>query len=180
MKAQIKRTIILAAISTTALLTGCASMSPQECQTANWYEQGMRDGIHGEPRSRVEDHREACAKLGIQPDVKKYMAGRDIGIRQYCTPDVGMQEGLQGRSYRNSCPPLLEAKFLDRYRVGYRVYQAQQRVNQLDNEVNRKQRELDKARDDNKRARLRQDLRDLDRRLRDARNDVYYAERAAR
>ncbi len=170
----------LALIVTAALISGCASMSPEECRTVQWHEQGMRDGQNGHPRARADQHREACGKAGVTIDMQQYEAGRAIGIRRYCTPENGLQAGRLGRSYQNSCPPELEGRFLDNYRSGYRVYEAQQYVEQLDRELSSKEYSLRKAKDDRERSRLRSDLRDLDRRLRHARDDVYQAERRLR
>ncbi|NYT62587.1 DUF2799 domain-containing protein [Alcaligenaceae bacterium] len=171
------RTTVFAAL---ILLGGCASMSPEECQTVEWYEQGMRDGQRGYPLARSDSHREACAKVGVGLDLRRYQAGHSMGIREYCTPDVGLREGRLGRGYQNSCPPSLEHGFLQAYQAGYRVYRAQQEVDRLDRELMSKQRELDKAKNDGARSRLRKNLRNLDQRLREARNEVYYAERELR
>lgn len=140
----------------------------------------MRDGQSGQARSYLADHQQACGKVGITPDTQRYLAGREIGIREYCTAENGLREGRRGRSYKDSCPPQLERAFRDRYDAGYRVFQAQQRVDQLDQELRTKQRELDKTKEDRARARLRKDLSDLDQRLRRARDDVYDAERSLR
>jgi len=158
-------------------LGGCASMTPEECKTADWYEKGMSDGQHGRARAYLEDHVKACSEVGVRPNRERYMAGRDIGIRQYCTPHNGLQEGRRGASYANSCPPELEPAFLARYRAGYEVYRAQQRLDQINQRVQSKQRELDKAKEDKDRSRLRRDLRDLDGDARRARADLYAAER---
>ena len=158
-------------------LSGCASMSPEECRTANWYEQGMRDGIQGQPRSYVEEHREACAEVGIVPNAALWEKGRSQGIKRYCTPENGLEEGLRGGDYRNACPPELEGAFLERYRAGHRVHEARQRVERLANDQRSKQNELDRVKDDKARDRLRQQIRDLDYRLRSAREELYYEER---
>jgi hypothetical protein len=163
-----------------ALLGGCASMSEQECLTANWQEQGYRDGRNGQALSYIEDHRQACAKVGIVPNLEEYKLGRARGIAEYCTPDNAVQEGRRGASYRNACPPELEGRFLDRYRAGRRVYDAEQRANNLDSQSRDLQRRLDNEKDEDKRKRLRQQLRDLDASLRSARNEIYDAERRLR
>ncbi|NYT65432.1 DUF2799 domain-containing protein [Alcaligenaceae bacterium] len=170
----------LALIATVVLISGCASMSPEECRTVQWHEQGMRDGQHGQPRSRADQHREACGKVGVSINMQEYEAGRSIGIRRYCTPENGLEAGRLGRSYQNSCPPELEGRFLDNYRSGYRVYEAQQYVERLDREISSKEQSLRKTEDDDERSRLRSDLRELDRRLRHARDDVHQAERRLR
>jgi len=155
-------------------------MSEEECLTADWYEQGLRDGRNGQPRHYLDAHREACAKVGVVPEAVPYGKGHAEGIRQYCTPENGASLGRQGRSYRNSCPAELESAFLQRYRPAYRVYEAEQRVRSLDNEVQSKERSLDREKDEDKRRRLRRELRDLDDRLRRARDDLYDAERRER
>ncbi len=162
------------------MLTACASMSEQECLVVDWNDKGMRDGRDGQPISYVEEHREACAKVGVQPDLAQYKAGHAIGIKEYCTPENGLREGRLGHWYKRSCPAALEGRFMDAYQNGQRVYSAQQRVNQLDMELSNLQRKLDQARDDDARKRARDDLSEMDRRLRRARDDLYDAERRAR
>ncbi|MDR4126382.1 DUF2799 domain-containing protein [Yanghanlia caeni] len=160
-----------------ALLTGCASMSEEECLTADWYERGVLDGRRGEPGNYVHEHHEACAKVGVTPDNEAWQRGRSVGIRYFCTPENGERVGLEGRAYRHTCPPELEAPFLQRYRPAYRVYEAEQRVRNLSNDINNKERQLDREKDEDKRRRIRRELRDLDDRLRRARHDLYHAER---
>jgi len=158
-------------------LFGCATMSPEECLTADWYEKGVRDGMNGQPRSYIEEHREACSKAGVIPNAALWQKGRSQGIERYCTPENGLNAGRRGQYYRNACPPELEPDFLANYRAGYRVYESQQRVERLASEQRRKQYQLDREKDDKKRDRVRRQLRDLDYRLRGARDDLYYEER---
>ncbi len=40
----------------TTLLAACSSMSPQECQTANWQSVGYSDGQNGVSSNRVSDY----------------------------------------------------------------------------------------------------------------------------
>lgn len=174
------RTARVTALAAIALLSGCASMSEQECLSADWHDRGMRDGHNGQPRHYVEAHREACAKVGVVPDELAYRTGHAVGIRQYCTPENGGRVGRRGSTYRQACPAELEGAFLDRYRAGYRVYEAEQRVRSIDSDIQHKERALDKEKNEDKRRRLRRDLRDLDDRLRRARHDLHDAERRER
>ncbi len=155
-----------------ALLGGCASMSKDECRSADWREVGYHDGVKGLPRSRVEDHTEACAEAGVTVDRKAYFEARDRGIRQYCYPPNGMNVGRSGDSYRDVCPPDLEPAFLYQYRLGYAVHAAEQRVSQLDSEQRSLESQLRKADKDADRAKLRDRLRDLDGELRRARDEL--------
>lgn len=163
----------------TALLmtAGCASMSEQECRSANWRDQGTREALAGYPSSRLHEHREACAKIGVVPDVKQYMAGYEQGIRQFCTPDNGARWGRAGKSYRNSCPADLDAAFRDRYHAGKAVYDAESRLKNLRSQQDDKQRKLEKSQDDKQRQQLRDELSNLDRQLRNVRYDLDRAER---
>lgn len=162
------------------LVSGCASMSEKECLTANWFDQGYRDGRNGEPLSRLEDHRQACEKVGIIPERARYFEGRDKGILEYCTPANALYEGRQGRYYRNSCPAHLERNFLIYYQDGKRVYEAEQQVEELNRRSNQLQNSLKKEKDEATQNTLRRELREIDRELRRARDNVRYQERRVR
>ena len=144
------------------LLTGCSSMTEQECLTANWLDQGFRDGRSGQPVTRIADHRKACAKVGVLPDQVLYVQGRDQGIVHYCTPINGLTVGRQGLPYRNVCPAALEHEFLVSYEKGKRLYDAEQLVESL-NEDTRQLELLLRDEDDRDRRRdLRRHIWELD------------------
>lgn len=166
----------LSCLSAVVLLTGCAAMSEKECLTADWRDQGMSDALAGYGRSRLVDVREACAKVGVLPNEALYFDGWNRGIRQFCTPDNGARWGRQGHSYSGTCPAELGAAFSDRYREGRRAWEAEQTLQRLQGEQQDKQRALEKAKDDTNRGQLRDQLRTLDRRLSDARDELDRAE----
>ncbi|MFW8566844.1 DUF2799 domain-containing protein [Orrella sp. 11846] len=159
------------------LLSACASMSEKECLSANWLDQGYRDGRTGRPASLLEDHREACAKAGVTPNTQQYHAGRNQGLLEYCTPANAIHEGRQGRSYGNVCPMHLERQFLTNHQRGYRAYEAQQNVDRLYRDLQRAERDLNKEKDEKKRSELRQKTQHLDSRLSRARQDLHSLER---
>lgn len=159
------------------LLSGCASMSEKECLVADWHDQGHRDGRQGFPLSRVEDHRDACAKVGVAPDVTQYRGGHAQGVLEYCTPQNAVAQGRSGRHYRNACPAALEGEFLAYHAMGRRAYQAQQRVDDLYRQSQQLQRTLEKEKNEAHRRRLRGELRSLDQRLRQARDQLHHEER---
>lgn len=167
-------------LSILSLLGGCASMSEKECLTANWLDQGYRDGRHGEPLYRIEDHREACVKVGVVPDRVQYFKGRDKGILEYCTPANALYEGRQGRAYRQACPAHLERSFLIYYQDGKRIYDAEQQVEDLNRKSSQLQISLKKEKDQSKQNDLRSKLRDIDQELKRARDNVRYQERRIR
>lgn len=175
-----KRVRVVAVASLALLISSCASMNEQECLTANWLDQGFRDGRNGEPLTRIEDHRKACAKVGVRPDQKLYFEGRDRGILHYCTPDNAFQEGRLGRQYRNACPAHLEHRFLIFYEQGKQIYDAEQRIEKLNRESSSLEQALKKEDDKEQRRYLRQELRDVDRQLQRAREDMRYLEKRLR
>lgn len=170
----------LSGLGLALLLSACASMSEKECLYASWHDQGYRDGRQGYPLSRIHDHQDACARVGIEPDTGNYRDGHEKGVLEYCTPQHAVAEGRSGRPYRNACPAALESEFLSYHQSGMRVYRAQQHVDSLNRESQRLQRTMDKEKNEVKRRRLRSELRELDRRLRDARDDLHHAERRLR
>ena len=109
------------------MLQGCASLSKEECQGADWAGIGYQDGSQGLQENRFNDHRKACAEYKIKPDFSTYVNGRLRGLSQiYCKPRKGYTEGLNGRSYGNVCPSYLEAAFLSAYQYGHDIYKLRQ------------------------------------------------------
>ncbi|WP_161492538.1 DUF2799 domain-containing protein [Oceanisphaera profunda] len=159
------------------LLTGCASMSKQECLTANWLDQGFRDGRNGQPLSRIVDHRQACTKVGITPNDTLYFQGRDQGIVHYCTSENALAVGRQGLPYRNACPAALEHEFLVSYKQGKQLYEAEQRIEALSQDSRQFELLLRDEDDREQRRYLRQHIRDLDWELQRARDEQRYLER---
>lgn len=164
----------------TLLLSSCASMSKEQCLAANWLDQGFRDGRTGQPLSRLEDHRAACAKVPVIPDDNLYIEGREQGILLYCTPENALQEGVQGRPYRDACPAELEHAFLLAYNKGKQVYKAEQQVEQLNSQSRQLEQSLVREDGKNQRRYLRRQLRELDWELQRARDEYRYLERQLR
>lgn len=162
------------------LVSSCASMSEQECLSANWLDQGFRDGRSGQPLTRFQEHRQACAKVGVRPDQRLYLQGREQGVVHYCTPDNALEEGRLGRQYRNACPARLEHDFLLAYEQGKQVYDAEQRIEKLNRESKQLEQRLKTDQDKDSRRSIRQELRDVDRQLQGAREDLRYLERRLR
>lgn len=174
-----RRYLPYTALASLLVLGGCASMSPQECRTADWYDVGQRDGQNGYSRGNIENHVKACGEVHINPDRALYQKGWARGIVSYCTPHNGMEVGRRGSSYSGSCPAELEPAFRERYRLGREVYDAQQELNRLDNDSRTQERRLRDAKNDDDRNKARRDLRDIDDRQRRARDRLYDAERRA-
>lgn len=143
-------------------LSGCATLSEEECKTADWGRLGYKDGAAGQPESRLAEHAEACAKVGIRPMADLWRGGWDQGVRVYCVPRVGWNEGLAGRSYQGVCRGRGEESFLPAYQAGSDIHRVQSQINSNASEIQRLERQLSKSKDDKERHRLRERLRDLD------------------
>ncbi|NND54656.1 MAG: DUF2799 domain-containing protein [Gammaproteobacteria bacterium] len=135
-------TLVLAGIS------GCASMSGDECASGDWMTIGYEDGARGYTTDRIGQHRKACAKHGIAPDFAAYRSGRKQGLVEYCQPGRGFDIGSNGGSYNGVCSANLEADFLDAYNAGYRLYSLQSDVNRASSSINSRERELERIKAD--------------------------------
>jgi Protein of unknown function (DUF2799) len=100
------------------LLSACASLTPEQCETGDWLNLGISDGAQGRPLARLDEHREACGKVGISIDTETYIRGRDQGLTRYCTPVSGFTVGRNGRSHANVCPAELAGGFEAGYVLG--------------------------------------------------------------
>jgi hypothetical protein len=116
------------------VLSGCATLSEDECLVADWYQIGYEDGARGYPDTRIASHREACAKHGIAPQFRDYQDGHDEGVLSFCTQRNGFIQGQKGYQYTGICPPSVEGDFLDAYQAGREIYSVQSAVSSLESE----------------------------------------------
>ncbi len=178
----IRRRPLLTAMVLSGLfvLSGCASLSEEECKTADWGRLGYNDGAAGHAESRLAEHADACAKIGIRPNASLWRSGWDRGVMTYCTPNVGWREGLAGRSYSGVCRGRNEEAFLGPYRAGAEIHRLESRINSNQSEIRRLEEQLRSAPNDEARRRLRSRIRDLDdeqRYLRSSANNLRYGAR---
>lgn len=158
-------------------LAGCATLSEEECRTADWRDIGLRDGRAGHPASRLGEHLEACQKHGIRPVDAQYHAGRNRGLEEYCVLSNAMREGLAGRRYQDVCPAAVHRDFEDLNDAAYAVHDARSKMESLESEMSSRERELAKDKTPEKRRReIRDELRDMDRRLVRLRDDLRWRE----
>lgn len=111
-------------------LSACATLSKDECLTADWRTFGVEDGANGRGVSRIGKYRESCAEHGVTPNLEEYRAGHEIGARTFCTPSNGFAKGRAGAGgYENFCPNDVASPFLAAYGRGQAVYSAEQKLN---------------------------------------------------
>ena len=130
------------AIVAISLLAGCATMNKEECQTADWRTIGYEDGTHGYMASKIAEHRKACAKHGVTPNLEQYQAGREKGLRQFCREANGYRLGVSGHAYAGTCPGDMERAFEAAYHQGRDIYNLRYRIRANENLASRKQHDL--------------------------------------
>jgi hypothetical protein len=127
----------------TAALTGCNSMSEQECLATDWRTVGYEDGVNGYAGDRIARYRNACSEHGITPNLSEYQSGREDGLREFCKPANGFRVGARGASYGGVCPSDLDESFVDAYQSGRQLYVLRSRVGSAESELYSMRAELD-------------------------------------
>ena len=133
------------ALFASLLLSACSSLSESECLTADWQSIGFTDGSKGRAVDYIASHRKACADVGVTPDTRLWLAGRDEGLLEYCTPTNAYKVGRSGRALAPVCPPEVAAEMSDPHYFGQRYHQLGQQIQELERdlaEVNRGLRRL--------------------------------------
>lgn len=110
--------ILLAVVATLAIVSGCATMSAEDCGIADWRAVGYDDGKSGAAPAKAERRSNDCAKHGVAMDRSAYDAGRDEGLGVYCRESTGYLLGESGRAYNGVCVNHDESSFLNAYNRG--------------------------------------------------------------
>lgn len=118
-----------------AALSGCNSMSEQECLATDWRTVGYEDGVNGYTGDRIGRYRNACSEHGVTPDLAEYQAGRDQGLTEFCKPVNGFRVGARGGGYSGVCPGELDPPFVDAYQSGRQLYTLRSRVGSTQGEI---------------------------------------------
>jgi hypothetical protein len=116
-----------------SLLAGCASLDREDCVQADWYTIGLEDGARGRAVERLGDHRRACAEHRIVPNAERYMAGRNEGLKTFCTYERGYTEGRAGHSYAAACPQ--PTNFLAGYNRGRELHALHRERDEIEREI---------------------------------------------
>lgn len=163
------------------LLSGCV-MSKKECQTADWYAQGLADAKDGKDVSSGEQHRQFClSKHQVSVDLTMYHQGWQAGMREYCTYSNGYERGNRGRNslHENICSAELRPALIRGYNYGMCRYNAGVEVRKLENTIDASNRELEDMDERIKSAgkdTKKDDIANWRERRADARSDLYKAQ----
>ncbi|MGX5201295.1 DUF2799 domain-containing protein [Aliikangiella sp. IMCC44632] len=105
-----------------SVLSGCATLSQDECLNANWNIIGMADGAKGRLPSYISQHREACAEYSVVPNLEAYLKGHTQGVKEYCNYHNGFRVGESGGRHNGVCKGQLAAEFNKGVVAGKAVY----------------------------------------------------------
>ncbi len=86
------------------LISGCSTMSAEECKVAQWEYVGQKDASEGYDRLRFAKYTKACNKAHVIPNQELYNKGYDAGLKLYCTPQNIFDLGLSGGGDYSICP----------------------------------------------------------------------------
>lgn len=164
-------------LSCLILLSGCSTLSEQECRHADWQRLGVRDGQQGKFVGLLDEHIKSCTQYGVRPDERQYLAGREAGLQQYCQLGNAFRIGMNGEAYTGVCPLDVDAKFRRNNVAALEVYNSKRKMEDIYYQLSRKERELaEKNMPEKERTHLREEIRELDRKRDRLRSDLYYQE----
>jgi hypothetical protein len=123
-------------------MVGCASLDKDECLHADWYAIGLEDGARGQAVERLGEHRRACAKHSVVPDSERYVAGRNEGLKSFCSYERGLSEGRAGHGYAAACPQPAATQFLAGYNRGRELHELHRRLDEVNREIARSKQAL--------------------------------------
>lgn len=132
---SMKQALVFPTLALLLTLGGCASLSKQECLNADWYTIGLEDGSRGRALGNIGNHRKACARVDVSPDLAEYQAGHQEGLRGYCTPHQGYRLGQSGGQLPSHCPGDLQRPFQDAYQAGRELRQVQTRLANVNSQI---------------------------------------------
>ncbi len=128
-----------------SLTGGCATMSADECLTADWYAIGFEDGTRGVTPDQIGERRQTCAEHGVTPDLQAWLDGRSQGLTEFCKASRGFQQGRLNIAYQGVCSGGAEIEFLAAYDAGLVVGELERTIQSLQQERYRAEAELDEA-----------------------------------
>ena len=138
-----------------ALLAGCATLSEEQCLSADWGRIGSVDGTRGRTAGFLANHARACEAVGVTPDRAAWEAGRQQGLRLYCTPERAYAEGRDGSLLSPVCPAELTPQLRAANRRGLDYHDALQTIGAIESDLAYIGRRLARSDDPAERADLR-------------------------
>ncbi len=125
------------------VVTGCATLSEDECRYADWTQIGFEDGARGKGVLMLAQHRKACAKAGVTPDWQSYKEGHMKGLIRFCTYRNGLNLGERGGKHPDFCPGETERDFNRGYDHGRARFEQHKIIQNLSQSIENLQTDID-------------------------------------
>ena len=144
-KSRIRHRVSLALLALGAvLLSGCASMSEEQCRGANWAALGQADARDGDMPQFGADRVTSCVEKGIPGNLAEWQRGWEMGRREVCTPGNAVTWAQRSSDYTPGfCPPDMEPVFLSVYTPARERYRFEKRIRDLQSQIDDRSRKLD-------------------------------------
>ncbi|MBT3980385.1 MAG: DUF2799 domain-containing protein [Bacteriovoracaceae bacterium] len=113
---------ILLFIGLSILISGCSSISKEECQTTDWFLKGQELGSLGKSSSRAKKNMKVCQEKGVSPNLAQFRKGYEEGLADHCSYDNGKILGESGKSSSLFCKGKLKSNYINGYRVGLKSF----------------------------------------------------------
>ncbi len=115
------KNLILLIVSLLAL-SGCASMTENDCLLADWQAIGYQLGAQGKDTAMFNNYQRDCAKYQVQADFNAFQRGHKLGVAAYCTYGQGMSLASAGEDINTLCSVGRYPEFYNGYREGLKHY----------------------------------------------------------
>lgn len=116
-------------------LAACASLSEDACRAGDWRGIGQRDGAAGRPDGYIANHAEACAGIGVTPDLAAWRDGRAEGLTLYCTPRNAFDIAARGGRINPVCPASAAYGLARATDQGRRAYEIDRETARLQSDI---------------------------------------------
>ncbi|EQC52340.1 DUF2799 domain-containing protein [Bacteriovorax sp. DB6_IX] len=113
------------------LVVSCSTLKKRDCSSLDWFEQGRIDGSQGHRKSFFMQHAAKCHK---KPDRTKYLAGREQGLKQFCTETGLYRRGYEGGLYLGECAKL-STSLRAAYELGRDTYRESEEIKEFQNKI---------------------------------------------
>lgn len=103
-------------------LSGCATLSKDQCTVGDWRAIGKADGQQGYLLTYFEKHKSACLDHKIKANKAQYIQGRVEGLQSYCKIQHQIDLGIRGKRYSPVCSGNVVPLLKEGNQLGYKVY----------------------------------------------------------
>ncbi len=118
-------------------LASCETLTDDQCLAADWARIGFADGTEGKSPQHIQAHARACADVGVTPDQRAWLRGREQGLRLYCTPEKAYRVGRRGGSIREGCTAAELTRMDPAYDWGRNYWRIELEIDDLRSDIRR-------------------------------------------